>query len=109
MGTQNTWPYTNKSNESNIEITKRMIHKLIERKETPMTTDAKIVSYALGKNFERKRYEAGLSCKDVHNITGLDMAFLYIFANGKALIKEIAVAQEVLQEADLLDESYILS
>jgi len=104
MGTQNTWPYTNKSNEPNIEITKRMIHKLLERKEVPMSTDAKLVSYMLGKNFERKRYEAGLSCKDVHNITGLDMAFLYIFSSGKALTKEIMAVESVLREADLLDK-----
>jgi hypothetical protein len=105
MGTQNTWPYTNKNNESTIEINKRMIHKLIERKEHPMTTDAKLVSYMLGKNFERKRYEAGLTYTDIRNLTGLDTAFLCIFASGKALTKEIMAAESVLRESDLLDKT----
>ena len=82
METQSNWPYTYQSNEPTIEINKRMIHKLLERKGE----DKNLVTYAYGQNFDRKRHEAGLTYTDIRGLTGLDTGFLAILANGMALL-----------------------
>lgn len=100
MATPITWPYTGQTSEPTIEINKRMIHKLLERKGK---LTEKCLVYALGQNFDRKRYEAGLTYTDIRGLTGLDTGFLCILANGKALVSELREVEPILVKANLLD------
>lgn len=100
METQSNWPYTDQTSEPTIEINKRMIHKLLERKGE----DKNLVAYAYGQNFDRKRHEAGLNYTDIRGLTGLDTGFLAILANGKALLGELHEVRPILIQHGLMDD-----
>ena len=95
-----TWPYDNRTGEPLTDTNIRMVHKLLERKGNQTE---KCLSYTLGQNFDRKRYEAGLTYTDIKVLTGLDTGFLCILANGKALVKELREVESILVKANLLD------
>ena len=100
MATPITWPYTDQTNEPTIEINKRMIRKLLDRKGN----EKNLLAYAYGYNFDRKRREANMSLREINALTGLDTGFLCIFAHGDASVEELVEVTPILEELDLLDQ-----
>ena len=90
MEIKSEWPFGFDEAETMVEVNKRMIHKLLERKNTILTNTQERALIALGIEVNESREEgAGIFMHELARRSGLDASFIPILEHGKALPEEV--------------------
>ena len=90
MEIRKEWPFGFNEAETMVEVNKRMIHKLLERKNVKLTNTEERALIALGIEVNEAREEgAGIFMHELARRSGLNASFIPILEHGKALPEEI--------------------
>ena len=90
MEVKQNWPFGFNEAETMVEVNKRMIHKLLERKNTILTNTQERALIALGIEVNESREEgAGIFMHELARRSGLSASFIPILEHGKALPEEV--------------------
>ena len=81
------WPF--RTEGTKISANQEMIHELLKRKNTNISTQDADTMQTLGIQFEEQRYVHGLTRTEIGRMTGLATGFLCLLETGHLLPSDI--------------------
>ena len=81
------WPF--RTEGTTISANQEMIHELLKRKNTNISTQNADTMQTLGIKFEEQRYAHGLTRTEIGHMTGLATGFLCMLETGHLLPSDI--------------------
>ena len=81
------WPF--RTEGTKISANQEMIHELLKRKNTNISTQDADTMQTLGIKFEEQRYAHGLTRTEIGRMTGLASGFLCMLETGHLLPSDI--------------------